>query len=135
MAGWYLLDANIVSYIIKGKFPAVDRHLSKTPTARVSISSVTEAELRYGLARLPDAFRLQNLVEEFLLTVTILPWDSEAAKYYGLLRTELERGGRLMANLDMMIGAQALAAKATLMTNDRAFSRIKNLKVVDWTKA
>ena len=79
--------------------------------------------------------RLATLVEEFLLTVTILPWDSEAAKQYGLLRARLEREGRPMGNLDMMIGAHAIAEDAVLVTNDRAFTRIKNLKVVDWTKA
>ena len=112
----------------------MDRRLAKVPIADVFISSVTEAELRYGLARRPDASRLRALVEDFLLTVTILPWDSEAAKQYGSLRAELEREGLPMANLDIMIGAHALAIPAVLVTNDRAFARIKDLKVADWTK-
>ncbi len=99
------------------------------------ISAVTEAELRYGVAHLPDATRLETLVEDFLLTVTILPWDSEAAKQYGWLRATLEREGRAMGNLNTMIAAHALAAGAVLVTSDRAFRRIKNLKLADWTKA
>ena len=134
MAVLHLLDTNIASYIIKGNIPSVDRRLAKVPIADVFISSVTEAELRYGLARRPDASRLRALVEDFLLTVTILPWDSEAAKQYGSLRAGLEREGLPMANLDIMIGAHALAIGAVLVTNDRAFARIKDLKVADWTK-
>ena len=130
-----LLDTNVASYIIKGNIPSLDRWLAKVPVADVFISTVTEAELRYGVARLFDAKQIETLVEEFLLTVTILPWDSEAAKQYEWLRATLERAGRPMANLDMMIGAHALAAGAVLVTNDRAFTRIKNLKVADWRKA
>jgi tRNA(fMet)-specific endonuclease VapC len=129
MKGPHLLDTSVASYIIKGNVPSVDRWLAKVPVADVFISTVTEAELRYGVARLPNAARLGTLVEDFLRTVTILPWDSEAAKQYGLLRATLEREGRPMGNLDMMIGAHALAVGAVLVTNDRAFSRIKNLKL------
>jgi tRNA(fMet)-specific endonuclease VapC len=129
MKGPHLLDTNIASYIIKGNVPSVDRWLARVPVADVFISAVTEAELRYGVARLSDAKRLEILVEDFLRTVTILPWDSEAAKQYGWLRATLEREGRPMGNLDMMIGAHALAAGAVLVTNDHAFSRIKNLKL------
>ena len=129
MQGPHLLDTNVASYIIKGNVPSVDRWLAKVPVADVFISTVTEAELRYGVARRTGATRLETLVEDFLLTVTILPWDSAAAKQYGRLRATLEREGRPMGNLDMMIGAHALAVGAVLVTNDRAFSRIKNLKL------
>ena len=94
---------------------------------------MTEGELRYGLARLPDATRLPTLVDEFLLRVTILPWDSAAAQQYGQLRARLECEGQPMGNLDMLIGAQALALDLILVTNDQAFKRIKKLKVEDWT--
>src|SRR5258708_26391728 len=103
--------------------------------AQVAISTVTEGELRYGVARRPDATQLQAIVSEFLLRLTILPWDSEAAQQYGRLRATLEREGRPMGNLDMMIGAQALASDFILVTNDKAFRRIKKLKIEDWTKA
>ena len=66
--------------------------------------------------------------------MTILPWDSEAAQHYGQIRAALERQGQPMGDLDMMIGAHALAPGAILVTNDRAFTRLKALKVEDWTK-
>ena len=133
MASRYLLDTNIASYIIKGNIPAVLRHLWRVPMAEVAISTVTEGELRYGVARKPGATQLQKVVEEFLLRVSILPWDSDAAHQYGHLRAGLESSGLSMGNLDLMIGAHALALGAILVTNDQAFTRIKKLKIEDWT--
>ena len=134
MAIRYLLDTNIASYIIKGSIPSIQRQLVKVPMAQLAISTVTEGELRYGVARRHEATQLRMIVNEFLLRLMILPWDSEAAQQYGQLRATLEREGQPMGNLDMMIGAQALALELILVTNDRAFRRIKKLKVEDWTK-
>ncbi|MGA9628107.1 MAG: type II toxin-antitoxin system VapC family toxin [Bryobacteraceae bacterium] len=134
MTSRYLLDTNIASYVIKGNIPAVRRRIVQVPMAQLAISAVTEGELRYGAARRPDAARLRTIVDEFLLRMTILPWDSEAARHYGQIRAELERKGQPMGNLDTMIGAHALASGAVLVTNDRAFTRIRELKVEDWTK-
>ena len=130
----YLLDTNIASFVIKGNSTAVDRRLVRVPMAQLAISAVTEGELRFGAARLPHATRLHNMIEDFFLRVAILPWDSDAAQQYGQLRAALEREGQPMGNLDAMIGAHALALSAILVTNDRAFRRIKGLKVEDWTK-
>jgi tRNA(fMet)-specific endonuclease VapC len=134
MACRYLLDTNTASYIIKGNVPAVRRRLVKVPMAQVAISTVSEGELRYGMARRPDAADLQTVVREFLLRLAILPWDSEAAQRYGSLRASLEREGRPMGNFDMMIAAQALSSDLVLVTHDQAFQRIKKLKLEDWTK-
>ena len=130
----YLLDTNIASCIIKGNSPAVDRRLAKVAMGQLAVSAVTEGELRFGAVRLPHATRLHNLIEDFFLRVAVLPWDSDAAQQYGRLRATLEREGQPMGNLDAMIAAHALALDAVLVTNDRAFARIKKLKVVDWTK-
>ena len=130
----YLLDTNIASHLIKGTSAAVDQHAEKVSNSQLAVSTVTEGELRFGAARLPHATRLHALIEDFFLRVSILPWDSAAALHYGHLRASLERDGRPMGNLDTMIAAHALALGATLVTNDRAFTRIKKLKIEDWTK-
>jgi tRNA(fMet)-specific endonuclease VapC len=134
MTSRFLLDTNIASYIIKGNNPAVLRRLVGVPMAHVAISAVTEGELRYGVARRPEAMRLRTIVDEFLLRVTVHPWDSEAAEQYGRLRATLECEGCLLGNLDMLIAAHALALNFILVTNDAAYSRIKRLKIEDWTK-
>jgi tRNA(fMet)-specific endonuclease VapC len=131
----YLLDTNIASDIIKGNVPGVRRRLAKVPMEQIHVSAVTEGELRYGVARRPDATRLKAIVDEFLLMVTILPWDSDAARSYGQLRALLELEGQPMGNLDLMIAAHALSMGAVLVTNDRAFARVKKLKTIDWTRS
>ncbi len=130
----YLLDTNTASYVIKGNFPRVREHLLKVPMAEVGISSVTEAELRFGVARIPGARKLAAAVEEFLLRLEILPWDSACARRYAELRASLEGVGEPMGNMDMMIAAQALAAGVTLVTHDRVFGRVKKLRVEDWSR-
>ncbi len=130
----YLVDTNTVSYIIKRNVPRVRERLLKVPMAEVGISVVTEAELRFGVARRPDATNLKTAVEQFLLRVEVLPWDSDCAQHYARIRAELERQGVPMGNLDMMIAAQALAAGAVLVSSDQVFQRVKGLKLQDWTK-
>jgi len=130
----YLLDTNTASYIIKGNIPRVRERLVRVPMSHVLISAVTEAELLFGVARKPEAVRLKPAVNEFLLRVDSLAWDSNAARRYADLRAALETGGIPMGNLDLMIAAHALAAEAVLVTNDRSFRRLKHLKIEDWTK-
>jgi tRNA(fMet)-specific endonuclease VapC len=130
----YLLDTNIASNVIKGNVSLVRERLLKIPMAEVGISVVTEAELRFGVARKPQAVQLRRAVDEFLVRLEILPWDSQAAVQYAALRSSLEESGVPVANFDLMIAAHALAADATLVTHDRVFRRVKGLRVEDWTK-
>jgi len=130
----YLLDTNVASYVIKGNIPQVRQRLVKVPLASVAISVVTEAELRFGVARKPEAARLKIAVEEFLLRINVSPWDSEAAKQYAHVRSALEVSAEPMGNLDLMIAAHALSIQAVLVTNDRVFRRVKQLQIEDWTK-
>lgn len=134
MSPRYLLDTNTASYIIKGNVPGVRERLLKVPMSRLLISAVTEAELLYGAAREREAVRLKTAVDEFLLRVDSLPWDSNAARQYADLRAALEFAGTPMGNLDMMIAAHALAAEAVLVSNDRSFRRLKHLKIENWTE-
>jgi tRNA(fMet)-specific endonuclease VapC len=130
----YLLDTNTVSYIIKGNRPRVRERLLRVAMAEVGISVITEAELLFGLARRPDATKLKAVVEEFLLRVEVLPWDSEAAQQYARIHAALEGSGEPMGNLDLMIAAQALATGFVLVSSDTVFRRVKGLKIEDWSK-
>ena len=134
MSSRYLLDTNTASCIIKGNVPRVRERLLKVPMSQVSISAVTEAELLFGAERKREAVRVKTAIDEFLLRVDSLPWDSNAARHYANLRAALDFAGTPMGNLDMMIGAHALAVEAVLVTNDRSFRRLKHLKIEDWTK-
>jgi tRNA(fMet)-specific endonuclease VapC len=90
-------------------------------------------ELRYGLARNPG-LRIGPLVEEFLAGITVVPLTSEAARAYGRIRAELEKEGKPIGPLDLMIASQAVALGLTLVTNNtREFRWIRCLRCEDWT--
>jgi tRNA(fMet)-specific endonuclease VapC len=129
----FLLDTNTVSHAIKGH-PRVIARLTHKPMASLAISVITEAELRYGLAKRPEAVRLHELVGEFLRRVDILPWESDCAASYGTLRARLGDQGKSLAPLDLLIAAHALATGATLVTNDQAFHQCEALAWEDWTR-
>lgn len=134
-ASRYMLDTNMASHIIRGANEALREKLRATPMADLCISTVTEGELLYGLARKPEATSLQAAVQGFLLRVDALPWDSAAADTYGRLRARLESEGTPMGNLDTMIAAHALAEGCVVVTRDKAFSRVPGLQVEDWSTA
>uniref|UniRef100_Q07Q46 Ribonuclease VapC n=1 Tax=Rhodopseudomonas palustris (strain BisA53) TaxID=316055 RepID=Q07Q46_RHOP5 len=134
MTGW-MLDTNIASHVIRGDRREIIDRLVALPIADIVISSVTEGELLYGLAKRGYPETLSERVRQFLLRVDVLPWDHEVAQIYGDLRAACDARGVTLAPLDMMIAAHAAAADATLVTRDRAFAHVPHpLRIEDWTK-
>ena len=130
----YLLDTNVVSAVLKRNL-AVIRRLQEVPIEQWCISAVTRAELRYGIARLPRATRIAELVDQFLSTARTEAWDARAADVHGRLRADLAAKGRRIGDFDEMIAAHALALEATLVSdNVRHFSRIAGLKAENWVR-
>ena len=127
-----MLDTNTVSHLLKGQALVV-RRVVAAPMASLCVSAITEGELRFGLAKRPNAKGLHLAVAEFLLRVDVLPWDSGVARRYGTVRADMERQGKVLAPLDMLIASHALDAGAVLVTNDRAFRQLAKLDVEDWT--
>lgn len=129
----YMLDTNTVSHLLR-EHPAVARRVVAAPMASLCISAITEGELLFGLAKRPDAKRLQVAAREFLRRVDALPWESATAECYGLVRADMARRGKVLAPLDLLIAAHALSVGAVLVTNDRAFRQVSDLPVEDWTE-
>jgi len=134
MAPRYMLDTNISSAVIKGNIPAVRAKLRSIPMTDICVSAVTAGELLYGAVKRGEKTRLAVAIQEFLLRTDVLPWDQDTAVRYGAVRAELERNGKSLGNLDMMIAAHALAAGAVMVTNDQAFRHVVQLELADWTK-
>lgn len=126
----YMLDTNIASHVIRGDISTIREKLASVPMQDVVISSVTQAELLYGLAKRAYPKGLSTRVHEFLIRVDILDWNHEIASVYGDLRAQCEAAGITLSSLDMMIAAHAKTVNAILVTRDKAFSRIP-----DWFRA
>ncbi|MFC6646622.1 type II toxin-antitoxin system VapC family toxin [Granulicella cerasi] len=129
----FLLDTNIASFLIKGSSTALDHRFRQFESSSV-VSVITEAEMRYGLARLPDEAKLHLLVKQFFQRIDILAWTSSCAVQYASLHAQQQRKGKPLSIFDTMIAAHALANDLVLVTNDAAFANIENLKLEDWTK-
>ena len=131
----YLLDTNICVLLIRQKSPSILAHLTTYGIVDVGISSITAAELQYGVHKSSQVYQNQQALDQFLLPLTILPFDAAAALSYGQIRADLERRGLPIGSLDTLIAAHALSAQLTLVTNNvREFSRVAGLKIEDWTK-
>ena len=99
----------------------------------VAVSSITEAEILFGLELRPEAARLRVAVDGLFQAVEVLPWDSNAAHVYGRLRAQLKTAGESLAGMDLLIASHALAAGATLVSHDKAFQQlVPFVPVVDW---
>jgi len=129
----YMLDTNMMGFLIRGRL-AVLRRVTEAPPGALCISTVTKGEIIFGLNRRPANRLLHTAVTEFLRRVDVLAWDNGAADTYGAMRAELERLGKTLGALDMMIGAHALSLGAVLVTNDRAFRSVPGLELEDWTQ-
>ena len=130
----FLLDTNIVSFILKDPNGQVAGRLLRTRRQDVSLSSVVEAELQFGAERMPADARLRSLLRVFLGNISILPWDSICAQQHARMRAAREGKGKPLGFADSMIAAHALALDLVLVTNDNDFAHVPNLKLQDWSK-
>ena len=129
----YLLDTNAASDMMNGTSPALRRTLAEEGrTAVIAISSITSAELRFGI-RLRDSIKLQRAFADFCMAAQILPWDDTVSVAYAELRLLLMQRGKALDAMDLLIASHAYALGATLVTRDNAFHNISGLvQVVNW---
>lgn len=128
-----MLDTDICIYLIKQQPPTViDRFLSH-PVGDIGVSSITAAELAYGVSKSRHASKNRLALEQFLAPLEVASFDQEAALSYGRLRSQLEAKGSLIGSMDMLIAAHALSLGVRLVTNNlREFRRVPGLRLENW---
>jgi len=128
----FMLDTDICIYAIKQRPPEVLAALRAQEVAGLGLSSVTVAELAFGVAKSGSA-RNQRALEQFLEPLEIADFDRSAALVYGRLRAALEAAGTPIGPLDTQIAAHALALGVILVSNNqREFARVPGLRLEDW---
>ena len=130
----YMLDTNTVSDFIKNQ-PVVTTRLLAVPMRSLCISSITEAELLYGVGKRPAAKKLNKIVDEFLQRVDVLAWDRQAAERYAAAKVKIETKGKALSPFDLLIASHALSAGCTLVSSDKAFRFIPGLSIENWSHA
>lgn len=127
------LDTNICSYILRRHPPEMIERFARLDRQQLWLSAIVAAELRFGVARLATP-RFQAAVESWLSGFAVRPWPVEATHHYAQIRTALERSGRPIGGMDLMIAAHALAEDSVVITgNAREFERVPGLAVEAWT--
>jgi tRNA(fMet)-specific endonuclease VapC len=129
----YLLDTNTCIYVINKKPSAVVERIQTKRPEQIAISTITHAELEYGISRskYPEQNRVALL--EFLFPFLILDFDQMAAVQYGLIRSYLESKGKPIGPMDLLLAAQARSRDLVLVTNnEKEFRRIEGLKIENW---
>ncbi len=130
----YMLDTNIVIYVIKRRPPAL-RLVFNQHAGQMCISTITFAELMHGVEKSSAPERNLRDVEDFASRLEVLPYDTNAAVHYGEIRSDLERKGMTIGINDLQIAGHARSDGLVLVTNDtREFERVDGLRIIDWTE-
>ena len=131
----YILDTNICIYIIKKKPIQVFDKFKDLPLGSVGISSITLAELAFGAKKSAQSEKNQIALNQFLIPLDIVEFDTNAAIEYGKIRAELERVGTPIGPLDMLIASHVKSLELTIVTNnEKELKRVSGLKVENWTR-
>ena len=129
----YMLDTNICIGLIRQKPQKLIRRLTRCAPGEVGVSSITIAELAHGANKSNQVEQNLTALEQFLLPIEVAGFDQRASAAYGVVRAFLEREGKVIGSMDMLIGAHALSLGVTLVTNNvDEFQRITKLKIEDW---
>jgi tRNA(fMet)-specific endonuclease VapC len=129
----YILDTNTCIYIIKQKPENVFKRFNELPLGSVCISTITLAELQFGVAKSSNPDKNQLALNHFLVRLEVVDFDATATIEYGKIRAQLESKGCPIGSLDTLIAAHAKSLNLTLVTNNtREFSRVENLRIENW---
>ncbi|MDE6424882.1 MAG: type II toxin-antitoxin system VapC family toxin [Ruminococcus sp.] len=128
----YMLDTNMCIYAQKN-IPQVIEKIKNNFQYGVAISSITLAELEFGVQASANVEKNTIALYKFLSIVEILDFDSSAATEYGKIRADLKRKGTPICNMDMLIAAHAKSEDLIVVThNTREFERVEGLQLEDW---
>lgn len=129
----FMLDTNMVIYIIKHKPESVLQHFQLYDPSEFCISAITLAEMQYGISKSSKPERNQLALAAFLSNIAVLPFDDKAAVEYGDIRAGLEKKGTPIGGNDMLIAAHARSLGLTVVTNNtKEFVRVPDLKLENW---
>lgn len=127
----FMLDADTVSYAIRGQGQVATRVLEHQPS-ELCISSITWAELRFG-AEAKRSARLRRAIDSFAKDVSVVPFDQAAADRFAVVAAALARRGKPIGSFDTLVAAHALSLGLTVVTNNtKHFGRVPRLNVENW---
>ena len=129
----FMLDTNICIYIIKNHPVEVLQKLKRFSPSDLVISAITVCELEYGASKSSNPEKNRQTLIKFLAPFEICPLSEQAAAHYGDIRAHLERSGKLIGAMDLLIAAHARSLSLTIVTNNlKEFDRVQGLRTENW---
>lgn len=128
----YLLDTNIVIYVIKRR-PIEVLGLFNEHAGRMAMSAITLSELYHGAEKSAKVSQNLEVIEEFSSLLEVLPYTAKASAHYGSIRSSLEKAGQPIGVNDLHIAAHARSEGLVVVTNNVSeFARVPGLMVENW---
>lgn len=128
-----MLDTNICIGLIRQKPQKLIGRLMQCEPGDVGVSSITIAELAHGAYKSNQVEQNLSALDQFLLPIEVVDFDQRASSTYGFVRAHLEKEGKIIGSMDLLIGAHALSLGVVLVTNNVIeFQRIPKLRIEDW---
>jgi len=129
----YLFDTNICIYLLNKKYEKIIDRIEQEGIENIAISSITIAELEFGIEKSLQKERNRMALMGFLLPFKIISFNQNDAYEYGIIRNDLQKKGQIIGNMDLLIGSQAISMDLTLVTNnEKEFERIEHLRIENW---
>jgi tRNA(fMet)-specific endonuclease VapC len=130
----YLLDANIISNLVRFPKGVVCQKLDEVGHDKVFTSIIVSAEIKFGVEKNGSA-ELASKVGAVLSRIPVLSLEAPADANYASIRAQLEKLRNTIGPNDLLIASHALALSAIMVThNEREFSRVPGLKVENWLR-
>jgi len=128
----YLLDTNIVIYVIKRR-PIEVLGLFNEHAGRMAMSAITLSELYHGAEKSAKVSQNLEVIEEFCSLLEVMPYTAKASGHYGSIRSALEKAGQPIGVNDLHIAAHARSEGLVVVTNNVSeFARVPGLMVENW---
>lgn len=117
------------------KYPSVTAQFKAHAPQDLFVSALVAGELAYGVALSSRIESNRKNLDAFLSMLQIVPWDEQAMWHFGQQKARLKKAGTRIGEIDLLIGCQALALDAIMVTNNtREFERIEGLKLENWVE-
>jgi tRNA(fMet)-specific endonuclease VapC len=130
----YLLDCNHLSAALRKISPVRERiHQGRRAGHRFISCYPVVCELEVGIQQTAKPEDSRRRLAQLLRHVRLWPPGAETTQLYGAVYLELRRLGRVLSQVDMLLAALARQHKLTVLTTDRDFEALADLRVENWT--
>ncbi len=132
----YLLDTNHIGLAVDRNSPVSQRIFeARLAGIRLGTCLPVLCEIEAGMRQVRGKAKYERDLNHLLLQLRLWPIDRKTSRIYGDVYMELRRAGRVLSQVDIMIAALARQMSLTILTTDRDFEALPDIRTENWSKA